>query len=90
MATLDDTDFSEIARHINANPGLKDTFKSWGISRLIWQTVFQAAEDWFVGAFNTTPVSSFKAALETAAGQALTAAQAIAIGKVWMQWRFKE
>ena len=47
--------------------------------------LFQAAEDWFVGGFNTTPSSSFKAALEGIAGL-MTNAQARNVSVIWARW----
>lgn len=87
MATLANEDFTNIRQYIAHDTAAKDEFKSWGINKATWKALFQAAEDWFVDGFTTTPTSSFKAALEAEAG-AMTNAQAKQIGFIWMHWRF--
>jgi len=96
MATLDNTDFTEIRDFIRYSPN-KQVFRDWGIEKPVWKLLFQAAEDWFIGAFNTTPTTSFKGALDAVmaaqlpeALPALTNPQAVAIGKTWMKWRFSK
>ena len=87
MAILDNEDFTNIRQYIARDPTAKATFKSWGLSKQVWKDTFQAAEDWFVNGFTTTPTNSFKAALEVEAG-ATTNAQAKQVGFIWMNWRF--
>lgn len=87
MAVLDNSDFTEIAQFIRNSPN-KAEFKAAGFSKADWKALFQAAEDWFVGAFNTTPTTSFKGALDAVV--TTTSGQAQAIGKVWMNWRFSK
>ena len=88
MATLTPADYQEIQQAI-AGSTVKPTFKAWGLNRTTWMALFQAAETWFTNGFLNTPPSSFKAALEAVAGT-MTNQQAIAIGKIWMQWRFSK
>lgn len=85
MATLTDGDFTEIRNIISSDPVLKAEFKAWNLAKDVWKAIFQASEDWFVNGFNTTPTTSFKAALD--AVSTTTGAQAKAIGKVWFAWR---
>lgn len=87
MAVLSNADFTEIKQNIASNVDIKSTFKTWGLSKQVWKDTFQAAEDWFVNGFTVTPTNSFKASLEVVAG-AMTNAQAKAIGRAWMSWRF--
>ena len=88
MATLTTQDFQDIQRMIRADAALWQEFKTWGLTKQQWMNAFQAVEDWFTGAFNTTPTSSFKAALETVTGTT-TGARAQAVGRIWIQWRFR-
>jgi hypothetical protein len=91
MATLTSQNYMEIRQHITSNPTLKATFRAWGLSKQNWYAGFQAAENWFTGGFNTAaPATTFKAAVEAGIGAGCTVAQAATLGKVWMQWRFKE
>lgn len=87
MATLTDSDYTEIARIIRNDPTFDNTFRSWSFSRPTWKALFQAAETWFTGAFNTTPSTSFKAALDAVA--TTTANQAKWIGRIWFEWRLR-
>ena len=85
MATLTDPDFQQIFRLIQQDAATKQTFKTWSLSKSTWRALFQASEDWFVGAFNTTPATSYKGALD--AVTTTTIAQAKAVGKIWFAWR---
>jgi len=85
MATLTDQDFIKIQQHIKSDPEINNVFRSWGISKSQWRSLFQAAETWFTGSFNTTPTESFKAALDNVV--TTTATQAKWVGKVWFAWR---
>jgi hypothetical protein len=87
MAVLDNSSFTEIRQYIKSDPTIRGVFKAWGLSKQTWQDAFQAAEDWFVSAFTTTPTTSFKAAIEVETG-ASTNAQAKAVARTWMNWRF--
>jgi len=87
MAVLDNDDFKEIAQYIRLSD-YNTEFKTAGFSKAEWKALFQAAEDWFVGAFNTTPSTSFKGALDAVI--TTTSAQAQAVGKAWMNWRFSK
>ena len=88
MAVLDNSDFTEIKQQIRSS-SYQDTFKFWGLDKQTWKDAFQAAEDWNINGFTTTPTASLKAAFEVEAG-AMTNAQAKAIAKIWAQWSFKE
>jgi hypothetical protein len=85
MAVLDNNDYTQIKRLIQSNPDAKAIFKVWGLDKQTWKDLFQAAEDWFVGAFTTTPTTSFQDALDAVA--TTTTAQAKWVGKVWFMWR---
>lgn len=88
MATLTNEDYREI-RDIIATSPQKATFRSWGLSKQVWRDLLQAAETWFVNGFLSVPSTSFKTALQAAAGT-MTNAQAIAVGKIWMHCRFNK
>jgi len=85
MATLGDSDFTQIKELVRSNPNAWTIFKAWNLSKATWKALFQAAENWFVSAFSVTPASSFKAALD--AVTATTVNQARWIGKIWFMWR---
>lgn len=85
MATLNNTDFQRIRELIYSDETIRNVFKSWSLSKTTWKAIFQAAEDWFTGAFNTTPSTSFKAALDSVS--TTTATQAKWVGKIWFLWR---
>ena len=70
---------------IRGNAEARQIFKTWSLSKANFYALFQAAETWFVGAFNTIPATSFKAALD--AVSATTANQARWFGKIWFMWR---
>jgi hypothetical protein len=88
MATLTNDDFSAIKKMVKQNATYRDEFKQWPLDKPTWKAAFQAAEDWFVNGFLTTPASSFKAAIEAETGAA-TNAQVKALGWVWLGWRFR-
>lgn len=88
MAVLTNADYQQIKKFVRNDPTARATFKAWGLDKQTYKDVFQAAEDWFVNGFSTTPSSSFKAALEAQVG-AMTNDQAKQIGFVWMEWRFR-
>lgn len=89
MTQLDSNDFTQIKKLIRRYPAVEAEVKAWGLDRPTWMALFQAAEDWFVNGFNSTPTSSFKAALEAAAGP-MTANQAKWLGRIWFEWRIGE
>lgn len=86
MATLDSSDFEAIRRHTREDPTALAVFKSWGLSKPIWYSLFQATEDWFINGFSVAPTTSFKATVEGITG-ACTNNQAKQVGYVWMGWR---
>ena len=85
MATLTDADFRQIRDLIKSNAPAHAVFRVWSLDKPTWKALFQGAETWFVNAFNTTPATSFKAALD--AISTTTAEQARWVGKVWFMWR---
>jgi hypothetical protein len=86
MAVLTNADLAEIKRTAYSNKSAWTELKTLAWSKQVFSDTLQAAEDWFVNGFTTTPTVSFEAALEAEAGT-LTTAQAKWIGKVWFQWR---
>lgn len=88
MATLTNEDFQDIRQRVYADATYRASFKAWGLSKAQYEAALQGAETWFVGAFTTTPSTSFKAAIEAAIGTTCTNAQAKLIGFAWMGWRF--
>lgn len=90
MATLDDSDFTEIRRIANADANMKAQLKAWGLSKAEWQAALQAIEDWFVSAFNVSaPSTTIKAEIETETG-ACTNAQANQLTRAWLRWRDRQ
>ena len=85
MATLTDSDFTQIKHLVRNDSNAWTIFQTWSLSKATWKALFQAAETWFVSAFNTTPATSFKAALDAVV--TTTANQAKWIGKIWFMWR---
>ena len=88
MAILDNTDFNAIAKLIKKDPTEYAEFKAWGLSKSVWKSAFQTAEDWFIDGFLVSPTTSFKAEIETVTG-ATTNARAKAVGYAWMGWRYR-
>ena len=90
MATLDDTDFTEIKRIAKSDGQAWAVIKLWGLDRSTWQAALQAIETWFVSAFNVSaPATTIKAAIEAETG-ACTNAQANQLTRVWIRWRDKQ
>jgi hypothetical protein len=90
MATLDNSDFTEIKRIVNSDASMKAQLKGWGLDRPTWQAALQAIEDWFVSAFNVSaPSTTIKAEIETETG-ACTTAQANQLTRAWIRWRDKQ
>ena len=88
MATLADVDYRQIQQLVRNNDAARALFKSWGLSKATWRSLFQAAENWFVGAFSgPAPATSFKTALDAVATTTLT--QARWVGKIWFMWRIE-
>lgn len=85
MATLSNNDYQQIRELIQTTPAARAVFKTWNLPRSQWTALFQAAENWFVGAFTAIPSTSFKAALDALVST--TASQARWIGKIWFMWR---
>jgi hypothetical protein len=81
MATLDNGDFTNIKKIIKRDPTYRDTFKLWGLDKVTWKAAFQAAEDWFVNGFTTTPTTSFKTAIEAETGAATNAQASAPAGR---------
>jgi hypothetical protein len=88
MAVLTNTDYQKIKKFIRNDSTAKAEFKAWGLDKQTWKNVFQEAEDWFVDGFTSTPLTSFKAALEVEAG-ASTNTQIKQTAYAWMCWRVK-
>jgi hypothetical protein len=88
MAVLTNDDYQDIKKFIKNDPTARAEFKAWGLNKQVWMDMFQAAEDWFVNGFLSTPSNSFKEALEVEAG-AMTNGQAKQVAFVWMCWRSK-
>lgn len=87
MATLGTSDYEIIKQKIRANQAAWDVFRAWGLTKTQWYSAFQAAETWFVNAFNATPATSAKAAIEVITG-ACTNNQAKQLLYIWAGWRF--
>lgn len=86
MATLDNSDFTEIRRFILADETMRAVLLAWGLDKETWKAALQAIEDWFVNGFSSTPSSSLKAAIEVETG-ACTNAQANQLTRAWFRWR---
>lgn len=87
MATLSDSDFQQIREIIGSNIEIKTVLKAWGLDKATWKAAFQASEDWFVNGFNSTPSTSYKAAIEVVTG-ATTVARAKHLALAWIKWRY--
>ena len=87
MAQLTSNDYKDIKNRIRRDPDTLSEFKTWGLEKSVWYSIFQAVEDWLVGGFNGVPVTSLKAAIETQSGP-ISAAQAKEVAFVWMGWRY--
>ena len=84
MATLDNTDFTDIKETVSSIPVAYDDLQLVALTKQEWKDTFQAAEDWFVAAF-----PALKTALEVESGT-LTNSQAKWIGKIWFLWRITQ
>lgn len=90
MATLDDSDFTEIRRIAKSDDQMYAVLKAWGLNKATWQAALQAIEDWFVGAFNVTaPSTTIKAQIETQTGPC-TNGQANQLTRAWLRWRDRQ
>ena len=87
MATLTNSDFRDIKKRTQRDLSAKAAFGGWALNKAQWMAAFQAAEDWFVSGFLSTPTESFKAAIEVVTG-ATTNERTKQLGFVWMGWRF--
>lgn len=85
MTTLVSSDFTKIKQIVRNNPTLRDVFKAWSLDKSDWMALFQVAEDYFVGAFSSTPVTSYKTAIDAVATS--TSAQAQAVFEIWVNWK---
>jgi hypothetical protein len=85
MATLINTDYQIIVQLIRNDTDIRSVFKVWSLSKQNWKDLFQACENYFVGAFNTRPATSFSAALDVVVST--TSVQAKWIWKIWSAWR---
>lgn len=90
MATLDNSDFTEIKRISRSDAQMWEVLQAWGLDKATWQAALQAVEDWFVNAFNVSaPSTTIKAEIETETG-ACTNAQANQLTHAWIRWRDRQ
>jgi len=86
MATLTNASFRYIQTWVNSQPAIKADFKTWSLSKAVWQAAFQAVEDYMVGGFSIRPATSIRAAIEAVTG-ATTAARAQSLFAAWVAWK---
>lgn len=86
MATLVPESYRFIQDWIRNNPATRDDFHGWGLSKQQYTALFQAIEDYMVGAFTTRPTTSLKAAIEAVTGPT-TNARALSAVRAWNAWK---
>ena len=86
MATLTNDSFRYIQQWVRSQPTVKNDFNGWSLSRSIYQTAFQAVEDYMVNGFSVQPSTSIRAAIEAVTG-ATTAARAQSLFAAWVAWK---
>lgn len=85
MTTLTSSDFTKIKTDIRNDSASNNVFKAWGLDKPTWKSLLQETEDYFVDAFNVTPSTSYKTAVD--AITTITNAQAQMIFKSWASWK---